>query len=190
MRLTALLFAGILAATPVAAQGPPASSPDHEAATPVGTAANDLPVSLDRIREALKKTPEQPILQGLDRKADFRVEVQEKAKLEEILKKLDFKRGPVPAGGLYSYEQQQRLFNPVDHPLMQPYAAFSGGELITIAIQNLIARYLGKPVVNALTDAAHEHDERAAKEEVDRSIAEYCASRPDRWNITLCNNDR
>ncbi len=187
MRLAALVFTGILATTPVAAQDPAASSTGHSAQAQEGTAANDLPVSLDRIREGLKKAPEQPLLQGLDREADFRVEVQEKAKLEEILKKLDFKTGPAPAGGLYGYEQQQRLFNPVDHPLMQPYAAFSGGELVTIAIQNLIARYLGKPLVNAITDAAHERAERAAKEEVDRSIVEYCADRPDRWNITLCN---
>jgi hypothetical protein len=191
MRLAALLFAGVLMVAPVAAQEPSASSPGASAAPPQETAAAaDLPVSLDRIREGLKKAPEQPLLQGLDRQADFRVEVREKARLEEILKKLDFKSGPAPAGGLYGYEQQQRLFNPVNHPLMQPYAAFSGGELVTIAIQNLIANYLGKPLINTLTNAAHERSERAAKEEVERNVAAYCASRPDRWNITLCNPDR
>ena len=187
MRLASLLFAGILTTTPVAAQQPAASSQGGTTASPAETPPADLPVSLDRIRQGLKKTPDQPLLQGLDRQADFRVEVREKAKLEEILKRLDFKSGPAPAGGLYGYEQQRRLFNPVDHPLMQPYAAFSGGELITIAIENLIGRYLGRPLVSALTDANHARAERAAKDEVDRNIAEYCASRPDRWNITLCN---
>ena len=87
-------------------------------------------------------------------------------------------------------DNQQRLFRPADYPLMQPYAAFNGGELVTIAIQNLIARYLGKPLVNSLTNASHARAERAAKEEVDRGIADYCASRPDRWAILLCNPDR
>jgi hypothetical protein len=186
MGLAVVLFAGILWGAPAAAQVSSVSSSDDSSAART-IDADELPVSLDRIREGLRKAPEQPLLRGLDREADFRVEVREKAKLEEILKKLEFKTGPVPAGGLAAYEQQMRLFSPSERPLMQPYAAFSGGEMVTIAIQNLIARYLGKPLVGAFTDAAHENAEAAAKEEVDRKISAYCASRPDRWNITLCN---
>lgn len=187
MRLAALLFAvGVLAAAPVAAQDAPAPT-SADTAAPDSASGGGLPVSLDRIREGLRKAPGQPLLHGLDRQADFRVEIQEKAKLEEILKKLDFKTGPAPAGGLYGYEQQQRLFSPQSRPLMQPYAAFSGGEFITIAIQNLIARYLGQPLVGALAGAAQSRDERAAREEVERNITAFCASRPDRGSIQLCN---
>jgi hypothetical protein len=107
-----------------------------------------------------------------------------------MVSKLDFKGicGPAPAGGLYGFEQQQRLFNSVDHPLVQPYAAFSGGELITIAIENLIARYLGGRIVSGISEAEHARAERAAREEVNKAIADYCEARPDRADIQLCQS--
>jgi hypothetical protein len=92
----------------------------------------------------------------------------------------------VPAGGLYGFEQQRRLFNPTDRPLQQPYAAFSGGELITIALENLIAKYLGGPLINAVSQAERNRAERAAREEIEREIAAYCAARPDRADIQIC----
>jgi len=144
-----------------------------------------LPVSLDRIREALKKT-DGPLLRTTELPADFRIEIVEQRKIDELLKKLDFKGGPAPAGGLYGFEQQQRLFNPTDRPLQQPYAAFSGGELITIALENLIAKYLGGRAISAVSAAERSHAEHAAREEVDREIAAYCAARPDRADIQLC----
>ena len=61
------------------------------------------------------------------------------AHIQAILSTLDFKSGPRRPGGLYGYEQQQLIWNKVDRPLAQPYAAFSGGELITLAIEGLIA---------------------------------------------------
>jgi hypothetical protein len=145
-------------------------------------------VSLDRIRDALKRS-DSPILSGLDRKADFRVEVEEKQKLEELLKRLDVKAGPVPAGGIYMYEQNRMLFNPVDRPLMQPYAAFNGGQLITIALENLLGRYLGRPLVNAMSQRARTQAQLAAEEAVRRDIAAYCNARPDFMEIRLCNPD-
>jgi hypothetical protein len=190
MRLVVLAVLGVLATAAADGRAQTGSSPGGQEPSAEETHPGDLPVSLERIREGLRKAPEQPILQGLDREADFRIEIREKARLDDILKRLDFKSGPAPAGGLYGFEQQQRLFRPVDRPLMQPYAAFNGGELVTIAFQNLLARYLGTALVHSLTDASHARAERAAKEEVDRGIADYCASRPDRWEILLCNPDR
>jgi hypothetical protein len=146
IRATILAVALPLALTsPARAQAP--ASPSIDSATAAET--GELPVSLERIREALKKS-NPSILSGLDRQADFRIEIQEKQKLDELLKRLDVRAGPVPAGGLYMYEQNRMLFNPVDRPLMQPYAAFNGGQLVTIAVQNLLARYLGKPLLNAV----------------------------------------
>jgi hypothetical protein len=179
---TASLIPGSPAVAQTPASGPPA-------ATSADAAANgDLPVSLDRIRDALKKS-DAPILTGLDRQADFRVEIEEKQKLEDLLKRLDVKAGPVPAGGLYMYEQNRMLFNPVDRPLMQPYAAFSGAELITIAIENLLGRYLGKPLLNAMSQRARTSAQLAAEEAVRRDIAAYCNARPDYMEIRLCNPD-
>jgi hypothetical protein len=186
MRLVPVVLAAALAAVPAAAQDPPVSSPG----TPTSSAEDapakgDLPVSLDRIREGLKKG-DSPLVRPNELPADFRLEIVEQQKIDELLKKLDFKSGPAPAGGLYGYEQQRRLFNPTDRPLQQPYAAFNGGELITIALENLIARYLGGPLVNAVSAAERNRAERAAREEVDRQIAAYCAARPDRADIQIC----
>jgi hypothetical protein len=152
------------------------------------TQAGDLPVSLDRIRAGLKRQATDSLLRRIEIPPDFRIHILEQQKINDMLSKLDFKHlsGPAPAGGLYGYEQQQRLFNSVDHPLVQPYAAFSGGEFITIAIQNLIGKYLGGPIVNAVTGAARARAERAAREEVDQAIADYCAARRDRADIQLC----
>jgi hypothetical protein len=102
------------------------------------------------------------------------------------MSKLDFSSGPAPAGGLYGYDQQRRLFNPTDRPLQQPYAAFSGGELITIAIENLMAKYLGGRALDAVTSAERARAEAQARGEVEAAIAEYCGSRPDRDAIQLC----
>jgi hypothetical protein len=186
MRLVSLVVVAALTAAPALGQDRPVSS----AGTPPSSAEDaprppDLPVSLDRIRDALKKT-DSPLLHPNELPADFRIEIVEQRKIDELLKKLDFKSGPAPAGGLYGFEQQRRLFSPTDRPLQQPYAAFSGGELITIALENLIAKYLGGRAISAVSAAERGHAERAAREEVDREIAAYCAARPDRADIQLC----
>jgi hypothetical protein len=186
MRLPSLVLAAALVALPASAQDRQVSS----AGTPASSTEDaqpkaDLPVSLDHIRDGLKKG-DSPLLRTNELPADFRLEIVEQRKIDELLKKLDFKSGPAPAGGLYGYEQQRRLFNPTDRPLQQPYAAFSGGELITIALENLIAKYLGGPLINALSGAERSRAERAAREEIEREIAAYCAARPDRADIQIC----
>lgn len=188
----ALAVATVLAATPASGQSAAVSSPERAPSTattaqPHNTGSTELPVSLDRIRDGLNRS-EPAILQGLDRQVDFRIEIQERQKLDEMLKRLDFSSGPVPAGGLYMYEQQRRLFSPTERPLQQPYAAFSGGELITIAIQNLMGHYLGKPLIASVKGANRERQEQNSKDDVAQSIAEYCASRPDRSHIQLCTD--
>jgi hypothetical protein len=169
----------------------PTPAPSQTPAPPSGTPApsgtqGDLPVSLDHIREALKKAPDQSLLRMTELPADFRVVILEQQRINQIMSKLDFKSGPAPGGGLYGYDQQRRLFNPTDRPLMQPYAAFSGGEFITIAIENLIKQYLGGRLVSAVSSAERSRAERAAREEVERAIADYCARRPDRASIHIC----
>jgi hypothetical protein len=188
MRRILLMLVALAVTAPSAAQTPAASSAAPASATEAPAASDraaDLPVSLNRIREGLEK-PEESRLKNLDVRPDFSIQIEEQHRINEILSKIDFKTGPAPAGGLYGYEQQQRLFNPTDRPLQQPYAAFSGSELITIAIENLIAKYLGGKAVDAVTSAARAHAEAQAREEVDQTIADYCAARPDRNEISLC----
>lgn len=187
MRLFLLLLASMLAGASVSAQdGKPSSPP------PAEDARNDkLPVSLDRIREGLASGPSLLSLSALEKPPDFKVEVQERRVIEEILATLDFKTGPVPAGGLYAYEQQQRLFNPVDRPLAQPYAAFSAGEAITIAIENLIGKYLGGRLVETVSNAERAKAEAAARRDVAGAIEKYCAADPERAKrLSICTSTR
>ena len=198
MRVVFLIVAAVLTAGPIAAQdaspsaggGPASPRQDDAPGSRQGAEppAADLPVSLERIRQGLRKQATESLLLRPELPADFRVRILGQQKIDNMLSKLDFKsgQGPAPAGGLYGYEQQRRLFNPVDRPLAQPYAAFSGGELITIAIENLIARYLGRRVVSGLASAERARAEREARDEVALEVAAYCATRPDRADITLC----
>ena len=73
---------------------------------------------------------------------------------------------------------------------MQPYAAFNGGQLITIALESLLGHFLAKPVQDKLTGAVRARSEREAQAEVDAAIAEYCAQRPDRLDMALCTEPR
>lgn len=192
MRLFALLLTGILMAEPGAVGQPsvssPAAAPSQETSGAAPQAAQkddrppDLPVSLDRIREALKQAPTQT-LRGLNEQAHFRVEVierqkVERQKIEELLATLDFRSGPAVPGGLYAYEQQRIVRPPADNPLAQPYAAFSTSELLTIAIENLIVKYLGGRALAAVTSAERARAEQAARDEVARAMADFCAAQP------------
>ena len=183
-----LLLAIVFTAFPVGAQEPAASSGAAAQSSNADTQSGDLPVSLDKIRAGLKRQAADSILKRVEIPPDFRIQILEQQRIDDMLSKLDFKHlnSPAPAGGLYGYDQQQRLFNSVDHPLVQPYAAFSGGELITVAIENLIARYLGGRITNGISDFEKARAEHAARQEIEKAIAEYCAARPDRADIQLC----
>jgi hypothetical protein len=183
MRLFLLLLASMVIAGPAAAQDgkPSPATTTEDGRTP------ELPVSLGRIREGLTVGPSRLTLSALEKPPDFKVEVQERHMLEEILATLDVKAGPVPAGGLYMYEQQRQLFNPVDRPLAQPYAAFSPGELITIAIENLIFKYLGGRLADTVSGAERARAEAAARTEVSTAIEKYCAADPERAKrLSIC----
>jgi hypothetical protein len=191
--LLMLLLAVVLVPAPaVFAQGPPPQAASSAAGAPQSSNAdsqtNSLPVSLDHIRAGLKRQVTDSLLKRVEIPPDFRIEILEQQRIDEMMSKLDFShlKAPAPPGGLYGYDQQQRLFNPVNNPLVQPYAAFSSGELLTVAAENLIARYLGGKVLSGLTDAERARAERAARQEVEKEIAAYCAARPDRTDIQLC----
>jgi hypothetical protein len=123
----------------------------------------DLPVSLERIREGLAS--EKPsILDALDRQPNFRVEVEEKRpNFAEMFPPGSFDGGPVPPGGLYAYEQQRMLF-----PNSTP-ALFSFDALPVF-----------RQLVNAISEARRARAAAAAREEVERAMAEFCAAQPNR----------
>jgi hypothetical protein len=187
MRPIFLLVAAILTSGSTAAQDTAPSSTRQPPSTQEDASGGNLPVSLDRIREALSQPPGPPLLSGLERTPDFKIEVEERRTLIEIFSGVDFKTGPAPPGGLYGYEQQRRLFNPVTDPLAQPYAAFNSAELLTIAIENLMIEYLGGRLLNAVTAAERAQAEQAARDEVTRAISAYCAAQPNRGQgLRIC----
>jgi hypothetical protein len=195
MRLLALLFTAVLMAAPARAQQPPAAPvPDEASRAGDGKPANDresnLPVSLDKIREGLQQTPG-IALRTIDERPIFKVQILERQKIEELLASLNFKAGPTPAGGVYMFEQQRVMFNPVDHPLMQPYAAFSGGELLTILVENIIGKYLGPKLVNGVSKLERARAEAAARDEVQAAVTQYCNAQPNAGDgLQLCANLR
>lgn len=185
MRLTALLFTAILCAAPIRAQTPAASSAREAASS--SQDAPTLPVSLDKIRGALQQ--KQAItLRTLDERPTFRVQILERQRIEELLATLNFKSSsPAPGGGVHGYEQQRQMWNPVDNPMMQPFAAFNQGELLTIALENLIGKYIGGQAMTAVKNTIKTSAANAAREEVRQAITDYCAAQPSGGaGITIC----
>jgi hypothetical protein len=185
MRLIFLLVAAMLASVSAVAQPSQASPP---ASTPQDAPSLALPVSIDRIRELLARAPAESVLVGLDRQPDFKITVEERRFLKDILESLDVKTAPAPPGGLYAYEMQQQVWNTRNSPLVRPYAAFTSGELAQVSLTSilgvLVTRYLTNGVLNlSRTDA-----ENLAREEVRRAIEEYCSGRPDRSFIEICTS--
>jgi ribosomal protein L12E/L44/L45/RPP1/RPP2 len=196
MRLMALLFTAILTASPARAQQAQTSAPPESASVEqdktknqeTGNQGPSLPVSVAKIREALEQTPAIS-LRTIDERPTFRIQILERQKIEELLASLNFKAGPVPAGGVYMYEQQRQMFNPVDHPLMQPFAAFNQGELLTILIENLVGKYLGGTAMNAISKSERARAESAAREEVRTAVEQYCNAQPNAGaGIQICSS--
>jgi hypothetical protein len=205
MRLMALVFTAALLAPPAwAQQAQPSPKPETPSSTrdrkepaeqePKNQGSEnqgpDLPVSLDKIKEALQHAPAEP-LRGLDIKPTFKLQIHERPtiSLDDLMRSLNFKAGPVPAGGVYGAEMQRQMWNPVDHPLRQPYAAFSQPELLTILVENLVGKYVAGKAIGAITDAERAHAEAAARAEARGAIDEYCAAQPNHGaGIRICSN--
>ena len=199
MRLCALLFMAILLAAPARAQQTPASAGADTPRADQGQAQEpatdhttnqqlNLPVSLDKIKEALQQSPDVPLLK-IDERPTFRVQIRERQKIEALLATLNFKSEPVPAGGIYMQEQQRLMFNPVDNPLVQPYAAFNQGELLTILIENLVGHYLAGKTGEAISKAERARAEAQAKDEVRAAVAEYCNAQPNAGiGLQICSS--
>jgi len=144
-------------------------------------------VSLDRIRGQLAKPPAEA-LKGLNDTAHFRVVIEERQKFQDLIASLKFDSGPPIPGGREMYEQQQRLFPSVTNPLVQPYAAFTQGELVQVLVTSMMQRLFAGRILNSITAAEREHAEARARAEASRAIADYCAAQPgDGAGIRICD---
>jgi hypothetical protein len=191
MRLWVLCFAAVLASSPAAGQ-PADTATKGTVASPrtddAGTPASDLPVSLERIREALGRPVPAELLKRFADVPTFRTEVEERRRIEELLSTLEFKGGPTPPGGLYGYEQHRLVFPPTDLPLAQPYAMFNTGQLLTVAAENLAAHAIAGPLIESVAKANRRRAEDNARRVVDAAIDEYCNGKPDKGaGIGLCD---
>lgn len=188
MRLIVLAFAAILSASAAEAQTSQstqsARGQDPAAGTPVRF---DLPVSIERIRAGL----EQPTilkLQTLDERPTFRIQILERQRIDELLATLDFKTTRASPGGLYWDEMQRVTWPTSDNPLIQPYAPFSGGQIITLAIEDAIGKLGAKKLMNAISNASKNRAQASAREEVFQAIQEYCAAQPNNGaGIQICS---
>jgi hypothetical protein len=110
----------------------------------------NLPVSISRIRDALKK-PAGPGLTLPPSRADFRVEVLEKQRFEDLLTLLGLGGGsPMPS---------VMFGSAVTHPS-------SAADLSAI----------GRAAGRAIAEARRERAERLAREEVQRALISFCAT--------------
>ena len=167
MRLTALLLTATLTSVSALAQEAPPSTPLN------------LPVSLDKIRAGLAQPAPAEPLKGLNvaDQPTFRINVTEQQKFEELMSKIKFDPpGPQVAGGIYAYDQQQRLFPRIDNPRVQPYGAFTTGEIATLSVEALIERYVAQKMAHLVGNALRAQAEREAREEVARALTEFWAS--------------
>ena len=177
MRLKALLIATTLAAVPVRAQERPPSAPLQEAsaAKPGAQAevlvpgaapqpADTLPISIARVREKLKTKPS--IVAPLP-KADFTVRIEQRRPLQEMFYVPPWATSPLAVSKLCAPRGASYLPSNCGSP-----AGFS------VDPGSLIGSLRG-----AFTA-------RAARDEVRRTIVEYCAAQPNGGaGIKICADE-
>jgi hypothetical protein len=166
--------------SPVADRSSPAQDGTEAARTSHAAPATSLPTSIDRIKRDLERAESGEGLRGLNQTPHFKVQVVETSKPNWVPKfsDEDFSSPAVP-GGNYAYELQQLMFPKTRDPLAQPYAAFSQGELLTVSLTTLLQQLLTPKVLSAVQQAQRAHNEEAARAELARALAEYCAAQPD-----------
>jgi hypothetical protein len=159
MHAAALLLAALLTS----------QEPQHS--PPPANADAAAIVSLERIRTALDR-PSPLRLPDEAPKADFVVHIVEKSWFERVMPPVDFRSGPVPPGGLYAFEQQQRLDPTAPIPLF-----------------NVSLMPLVRGIAHGFASASQAQSSAAAHRDVTRAIAEYCAAQPNGGTaIAICMN--
>ena len=133
----------------LALQPSPTEPPDHE-----------LPVSFERIRAALQTSGGPPLILT-ERRPDFRVDINERRFWSDSPKAWQLEWiPPAPPGGLYGFEQRQRLGQ-----------AWQAQPLVSIELLSI-----SRASVAEIRKAQKARAERAAREEVRQALAAFCAA--------------
>jgi hypothetical protein len=184
MRLLVLVFAASLVAGSVRAQ-----DGGRQFATQAPPEHYNLPVSLPKIKAALIEA-QMPLLSlsTLEERPTFRLEILERQRIDELVASMDFKTTRAQAGGLYWEEVWRQMWPSVDNPLVQPYAAYSQSELLTIGTEVVAGSYLIHEAVHALRRYARANAESAAREDVRQAIVDFCTAQPDHGaGLQICS---
>jgi hypothetical protein len=120
-----------------------------------GTQPKGDSTSLARIRQALSQ-PDR--LQRRNIEPTFRVAIQERT-WDRVGNNPNTREQPAPPGGLYGFEQRQRLGNP-----------WANQPLIQIDMLPMAGR-----IIQSVKDARHAASEREAHEEVLRALSAFCS---------------
>ena len=132
------------------------------AARPNMVPPRELPVSLGRIRQQLKK----PVPKRLfvpPSQADFSIQVIEKQRFQDLLSLIDFGSGPGAQGGLYAHQQRQMFGQITGQPISEA--------------PNVDVLAPAGALVKAIAKARRERAERLAREEVRGALVDFCAQR-------------
>jgi hypothetical protein len=121
-----------------------------------GTQPRGDSTSLARIRQALSQPDP---LQTRNIEPTFRLAIQERM-WDRVANNPNARDNPVPPGGLYGFEQRQRLGN-----------AWANQPLVQIDLLPIAER-----LIQSLKDARHAHSEREAHEEVMRALSAFCST--------------
>jgi hypothetical protein len=152
--LGSLVLASFLAAQAVKTPPPPALSP------------GDVPVSVDRIQRVLEHDSIFKPTQG----TLFRIEViGHRPTIAEILGPDFFKKGPTPVtGGGMTHQDFLRAVTP---QLAQPYAAFTGTDLLQVAATTFLQQWALEKAITKFRTARDERERERARREVEQALA-------------------
>jgi hypothetical protein len=155
--LGAFVLAAVLAGAPQQPNGPAAST--RETTAPAPQDGVQLPVSIERIQEAISRPP---AIKPTTNRPVFRVEIfAPKPTIEDILGP-DYLKGPAPATGM-SHQEFLNMVTPAEYRGM---AMFSNKEGMTIAATSLALQWALMKAVDKLKDARDERAKEAARQEV------------------------
>jgi hypothetical protein len=150
---------------PGAEAGQTASKPDS--AEEAGEV--ELPVSLDRIRR--RAADERATVFTLPEREipTFAIEVERRVPtFWDFVQPGELDPGPIGPSSPYHTE----MMNLITPPVARPYGAFTGGNLLLVALQSLFTGYVGQQVPGWIEEAMRAQREAEARREVQAVVEE------------------
>jgi len=186
LRFVPLVIAGLLAATPAAAQAPKASSdgsmsPTSSAAagasasTKPKIAQNDMPVDLERVKEQAER---QPAIKLDEERLRFYVLVLATAPKQvtwkDIVGNYDLMNGPTKGGAPMTHSEFMTMTRPrvLDEMLFGTSGGASGAfALVQAQIMNAAGQALVTKAINAMQRARSEREIQDIRDRIERELA-------------------